>query len=393
MKRILIAGWRGVSHSFAMVNQHQILALARHGGFELFHRDMPWFLQHWNARDHASGFSAAEDTFIMGMPPIPEEEADCVYRICSPLHTPGSSARRTISYAITELGYQRSNLQNPDLDLSLMTTGENLLTTPTRWSRDRLLDFGFAEDKIRVVRHGVDLATFSPLSAAELASQRAALGIPSDAVVFLNVGVPTWNKGIDLLVRAFALAHQRQPNIRLILKDARALYGLPVDSVLQQVAASHPGLLSQEVLNAIMVVSQNLSQGEMRLLYGIADHYVSPYRAEGFNLPVLEAQACGTPVIVSSGGATDDFCDATDISKIASVFRRGPLRDNMDCCWVDPDFSCLQNLVTAATLSGPRPAHAADPLRQAARRNAEQHSWDRAIRELIPLLQPDKDAR
>jgi hypothetical protein len=67
--------------------------------------------------------------------------------------------------------------------------------------------------------------------------------------------------------------------------------------------------LQPETLAAITVIPGNLARGQLRTLYGIADGYVSPYRAEGFNLPVLEAIACGTPVIVTQGGATDDFCD------------------------------------------------------------------------------------
>ena len=45
-------------------------------------------------------------------------------------------------------------------------------------------------------------------------------------------------------------------------------------------------------------------------IYHAADGYVSPYRAEGFNLPVLEACACGTPVICTKGGPTDVFMSA-----------------------------------------------------------------------------------
>ena len=45
-------------------------------------------------------------------------------------------------------------------------------------------------------------------------------------------------------------------------------------------------------------------------LYNITDCYVSPYRAEGFNLTPLEAAACGTPIIVTKGGSTDDYFDA-----------------------------------------------------------------------------------
>ena len=41
----------------------------------------------------------------------------------------------------------------------------------------------------------------------------------------------------------------------------------------------------------------------MANLMRAADCYVSPYRAEGFNMPVLEAMACGTPVLTSNSSA------------------------------------------------------------------------------------------
>ena len=46
-------------------------------------------------------------------------------------------------------------------------------------------------------------------------------------------------------------------------------------------------------------------------LYRCAHAYVSPYQSEGFNMPVLESLASGTPVIVSKGGSTDDFTKST----------------------------------------------------------------------------------
>jgi hypothetical protein len=42
MKKLLIHGWHGINHSYAMVNQHQILALANLGGVEICHHDMPF---------------------------------------------------------------------------------------------------------------------------------------------------------------------------------------------------------------------------------------------------------------------------------------------------------------------------------------------------------------
>lgn len=384
MKSLLIAGWRGVSHSFAMMNQHQIISLARRGDISLFHVDMPWAMNHWNKRDHDAGFSAEETALIESLGPAEEESVDCVYRVCSPMYPPNPKARRTLTFGITELGYDRNSLHNPEQNLADITAGENLIVTSTRWSRDRLLDFGFDEGKVRVVRLGADLNTFRPLSQDEIAAQRQTFAIDNEAVVFLNVGVPTWNKGLDLLIRAFATLHQSHPNIRLILKDARALYGLPIDSVLQTVNQNYPGLLTPDVLAAIMVIPSNLSQLELRQLYGFVDWYVSPYRAEGFNLPVLEAQACGTPVITSSGGATDDFCNSDGVRKIASVFRRGPLGNNKECCWVEPDFAALEELMRRAAEEGRQAA--ATPLRRLARENAERHSWDKVIKDLVALI-------
>jgi glycosyltransferase involved in cell wall biosynthesis len=302
------------------------------------------------------------------------------------MYPPNKIARRTLTFGITELGFDSSSLFNPTQVLDEITADNNIVVTSTRWSRDRLIDFGFREDKVRVVSCGVDLATFCPLSVEEMAAQRKALQIPTDAVVFLNVGVPTWNKGIDLLLRTFAQVHRRFPNARLILKDARGLYGFPVDHVLKEVERDYPGLMTAATLAAISVIPNNLSQTQLRALYGVADWYVSPYRAEGFNLPVLEAQACGTPVITSSGGATDDFCSTSAVRKIASVFKRGVLSGSRESCWVEPDFHALETLMLQAASEGPLPAKGLSILRQSANENAKLYSWDRIAGNLIELI-------
>lgn len=347
---------------------------------------MPWAMAHWNRNDHDSGFNQEETAFISALTEFPESQADCVYRIATPLHPPGDQARKTISFAVTELGYDQGNLKTPEQSLTAFTRDNNRIVTPSRWSRDRLIDFGFDEGGVRVVRHGVNLVTNQPATREELLAQRMALGIPIDSVIFLNVGVPTWNKGIDLLLRAFANIHRRHPNTHLILKDARALYGLPVDTVLQEVNREYPGLLNADVLRAIHVIPANLTQAALRQLYAFADWYVSPYRAEGFNLPVLEAQACGTPVIVTSGGATDDFCNTKAAWKIPGIFHRGPLREFRECCWIAPEYEALERLMHRAAAQGPRPPCPIDPLRTAARGNAEQHSWGQVADELYTLL-------
>ena len=56
-----------------------------------------------------------------------------------------------------------------------------------------------------------------------------------------------------------------------------------------------------------LIFSKNMDLSTLNELYNITDCYVSPYRAEGFNLTPLEAAASGTPIIVTKGGSTDDY--------------------------------------------------------------------------------------
>ena len=58
MKTLCIEGWRGVNHSFAMVNQNQILEMLKLPGWEIYHRDAPYFLPHWKDKAQlTSGFA------------------------------------------------------------------------------------------------------------------------------------------------------------------------------------------------------------------------------------------------------------------------------------------------------------------------------------------------
>ena len=63
------------------------------------------------------------------------------------------------------------------------------------------------------------------------------------------------------------------------------------------------------VSESIIVISENLDFDQLRDIYSITDCYVSPYKAEGFNLTPLEAAACGTQIVVTDGGSTDDYFD------------------------------------------------------------------------------------
>jgi len=105
-----------------------------------------------------------------------------------------------------------------------------------------------------------------------------------------------------------------------------------------------------------------VSDEELAALYRGARCVVYPSLYEGFGLPVLEAMACGTPVVTSRGGATQEVADD------AAVL-------------VDP-------LDAAAIASGIEEAFArSDELRAKGPERAQAFSWDRVARETLAVYE------
>ena len=385
MKTLCIDGWRRVNHSIAMVNQHQVLALLDQPGLRLFHRDVPYFMKHWDAKLLPAGFAEDQQQRIDAVPaPAHGQALDCVLRISSPFRTELDPAQKTHTFMVTECALVPACFDAPLGDRAPFTRGENRILTPSAWSRERLVEHGFDADGIVVLPHGVNARTFQPLSPADRQTARAQLGVAEDETLFVNVGVATWNKGLDLLVQAFAQVRQRHRRARLLLKENKALYGLGVDRVLADVQRAAPGLVDAHVLAGISVISNPLDQNQLRTLYAVADAYVSPYRAEGFNLPVLEAMACGTPVIVTAGGATDDFCPPGLAQRVrARPGLRADAPDDVGPFLVpDPD-ALIDAMDTVAVHLGQR-----DDTRLHTEREAllARLSWPAVARQLAALV-------
>ena len=387
MKTLCIDGWRGVNHSIAMVNQYQLLAMLDEPGWRLWHRDLPFFLKHWNARQMPAGFTAAEQARIDAVPaPADGQRFDALLRISSPFRSQIDPAQRTFTFMVTECGLLPECFDVNPVDMVAFTRGDNRVITPSTWARDRLVEGGVDGQRIHVLPHGVKAETFAPLSPAGRREARLALGVQDDEVLFVNVGVATWNKGLDLLVKAFAKVRQRHKHVKLLLKDHKALYGMGADRTMAQVARAEPGLINDDVLAATSLISGSLDQQQLRALYAMADSYVSPYRAEGFNMPVLEAMACGATVIVTDGGATDDFCPPALTTKLPA--REGTTADEATATgrFLVPDLDALvEAMMAVAEHRVPADAAAQLAARQAL---VARHDWPQISRELLALMAP-----
>lgn len=382
---LLIEGWRGINHSYGLVNQYQMRELLRQDRFDLYARDLPFINQQWNRTQNGADFPAADQRLIDAVPPPGDRIIDFVYRIAAPFRGGApNDRRRTMTFMAAEIGLPLSNFAPGPDGIDFFCRDRNLIVTPSQWSRDRIIEFGFPAEKVMVVPHAADLALFAPMSAAERAIRRTQLGIAPEETVFVNVGGAFWNKGLDLILIAFAHLRQGNRRVRLILKDQRDLYGRTVETVLEEVARSGRCQLDAETIAAISVIPGHLSRLQLRDLYVVADCYVSPYRAEGFNLPVLEALACDTQVIVTAGGATDDFCPPDLALRIPG---QETVVEGFDSPapgrYIEPDMEALIEAMRAVCGGMILPS----PARQALRTEILQRfSWDEAACQISDLL-------
>jgi glycosyltransferase involved in cell wall biosynthesis len=324
MKLLVVEGWRMSCHSYALVNQHQLLHLLEDARFRIAHRDLPFFDARWAAVDCGLGADAKARLAAIASPPA-ESRADVTYRISYPfrLH---AGAGRVFVFGTCEIDRTLpQHCVGADGRAESADPSAVDIVTPSSWSQRAFLAAGFSPNRVHVIPHGIDPALASPCPEEARTRMRQWLRLSEGQFGFLNVGAMTWNKGVGPLIAAFAVHRRSHPSSVLILKGGDALYGNHF-----QVSMDEAGRLRREardptLTDSIRYISQNLPCEILWCLYRSVDAYVSSYRAEGFNLPVLEAMAAELPVLVTRGGATDDFCDEQTSFKIEADRTRAQL--------------------------------------------------------------------
>ncbi|WP_448564368.1 glycosyltransferase [Trichothermofontia sp.] len=305
--QLIVEGWRFIPHSYAIVNQFQLLALQAYPQVELFHQDAPFAVADWQP---VRGLLSPEQEAAIAAipPPQPGQVADATLRLYGPFNFTAAPSHQTLVFAVTEWGKLTAVMQRamnlPSLK-DLVLDPRVTIVTPSTWSKMGLVFSGIDPDRIVIIPHGFDPALYHPIDEAERQALRRRFGWQDD-FVFLNVSVMSNRKGIGLLLKAFAQIIQRYPQAKLVLKGREAIFGSR-----QSIASSSRAMLSPAEADRVrpqcQYLGDTLSFAEVAKLYQAADAYVAPYVAEGFNLPVLEATACGLPVICTQGGPTDDF--------------------------------------------------------------------------------------
>lgn len=168
---------------------------------------------------------------------------------------------------------------------------------PSKYVWESYVSSGIPPEKVFVIPNGVNIDIFNPKAKPYPLKTKKHFK-------FLFVGGSIWRKGIDILLEAYTEIFTNKDDVTLVIKD------MGQDSFYKHMSLK--GKI-EEIKNnpdapEILYLTDKLTERQMAGLYTACNCLVHPYRGEGFGLPVLEAMACGIPVVVTEGGATDDFC-------------------------------------------------------------------------------------
>lgn len=155
--------------------------------------------------------------------------------------------------------------------------------------------------------NGVDLERFSPKSKSEC---RDDLGLENELKYGLYVGRLIEEKGVIQLIEAFERLSKTDETLRLLL-----VYGGGQEDYIAKIKRKVEETGVGDKITMIGAVDHD----RLSTYYNAADFCVFPSLSEGFGVVVLEAMACGTPVIASK-----------------EHLSGGHVRDGENCLVVDP---------------------------------------------------------
>jgi len=235
------------------------------------------------------------------------------------------------------------------------TMKADVVVTPSKQTADDIRkNFRTNPPRVEVIYHGVDRKRFHPVDRRDFLRH---FGLPEDRRYMLYVGSEQPRKNVPAVVRTFIKARKEFPDL-VLLKVGRAdeVRGHPIrEQLIRELSAA--GLGNQALF--FDFVPDDL----IAAAYSAADVFVFPSLYEGFGMPVLEAMACGTPVVASNTTAIPE------IAENAAILV--PPKD--EDAVLDATLRVLRDDVLRAELSAK------------GRARAEELNWDKAAGELLDL--------
>ncbi len=230
-----------------------------------------------------------------------------------------------------------------------------LVTVPSKYTRDALLQALGRPARVELLANGVDPGRFA--NGGDVRNTRARFGLPSTATVLLSVGALKRRKGFDVLLRAFATVREARPGTYLVIVGTGDQTGL-------RALAAELGVSDNVRLTGELSESDVVDLYHACTLFAMLPRCESGH-FEGFGLVYLEAGACAKPVVGTRSGG------------VPGAVVHG-----------ETGFLVEEEDATAAAhrmlqvLNDPRLAHA---LGESGRKWAQQHAWVRYADRLVGM--------
>jgi len=214
---------------------------------------------------------------------------------------------------------------------------------PTEWQIKCTIDQGFPAEKTRVVPEGVNGQVFCPYTDIDFQDQKRALfekyDIPLENFTFMIFGRWDYRKATTEILQAFTKEFENDDRVTLLLSADNPFSTDKLKTTENRL--KHYKIQSEK----IKVLHFPPREDYVKFLK-FGDVFLSCSRSEGWNLPLMEAMACGTPSIASNWGGQLEFADG--ISHLVNVPKELPpknvfmLGDGFDIgVWGEPDFDHL----------------------------------------------------
>eukprot|EP00871_Galdieria_phlegrea_P004199 jgi/Galph1/4780/GphlegSOOS_G3414.1 len=279
----------------------------------------------------------------------------------------------------------------------------NELWVPSKFSRQQFIAAGVDPSQIHVIPQPIEQSLFSICNASysdplpPTYFRSSFRGCKKDDFIFLSVFKWEPRKGVEYLLDAYFHEFTSNDNVCLVL-----LTGLR-----DQLVQSNISMLEQIVENIGKSISSSfprywfipdtVAPSEMGYLYLSADAFVLPSRGEGWGRPLMEAMACGLPVIGTNWSAPTTFMNEDNafpipVERWERIYPgEGSSESFWGHYWAVPSVKSLQSLMHIV-VSQPTLA------RQKARRGQEQvlqkyqpaHIRQLVLRRLIQIIMTTK---
>lgn len=186
--------------------------------------------------------------------------------------------------------------------------------------RQFALELGVPDDRVEMVSDGIDVERFYP---HDRNASRAALGISPTAPVLLSSAGVSGAKGYKRLIESLPTLSEHWP-------DLVCLLAVGLDSLERHARAELEALVEQLNLKGIVRFLDTISPNELASTLSAADVFVFTAYSEGSATALLEAMACGVPVVAFDIGSTRELVSHPELGELTFLGDPSALRTAID---------------------------------------------------------------